>query len=109
MASEKQSFLLGILVGGVAGAIAALLYAPAEGQQTREQIKQKALDAKNRAGDAVETVKETAQKASAKTKATVEEKKAKVREAVEAGRRAAAEKRAELSGKSQDTDPKASM
>jgi gas vesicle protein len=109
MASEKQSFVLGILVGAAAGAIAALLYAPQEGQQTRDQIKQKAVDAKTRAGDAVGTVKETAQKASAKTKATVQEKKAKVREAVEAGRKAAAEKRAELFPQSQEGEAKSSM
>jgi gas vesicle protein len=109
MANEKQHFLLGILVGGVAGAIAALLYAPQEGQQTREQMKQKAIDAKQRADDAVGTVKETAQKASAKTKATLDEKKAQVRGAVEAGRRAAAEKRAELSGQTAEADAKTSM
>ncbi|MDO8684621.1 MAG: YtxH domain-containing protein [Armatimonadota bacterium] len=109
MASERQSFMLGILLGGIAGAAAALLYAPQEGKQTREQIKGKALEAKERASEAVSSAKESAEKAGAKGREYVEIKTAQVREAVQAGRKAAAEKKAELQAESKEAEHKPSI
>jgi gas vesicle protein len=42
------SFLVGFLVGGVAGAVVALLYAPQSGDDTRVQIKDKAIELKDK-------------------------------------------------------------
>jgi gas vesicle protein len=42
------SFLVGFLVGGIAGAVVALLYAPQAGEDTRGQIKEKAIELKDK-------------------------------------------------------------
>ena len=54
------SFLVGFLVGGIAGAVVALLYAPASGDETRTVIKDKAIELKDKT---VETLDETYKKA----------------------------------------------
>jgi gas vesicle protein len=54
------TFLLGFLVGGIAGAVVALLYAPATGEETRTVIKDKAIELKDKT---VETFDETYKKA----------------------------------------------
>jgi gas vesicle protein len=46
------SILLAFLMGAVAGAAVALLYAPATGRETREFLGEKAREGKDRAGDA---------------------------------------------------------
>jgi len=56
------SFLIGFLVGGLAGAVVALLYAPASGDETRTVIKDKAIELKDKT---VETLDETYKQASA--------------------------------------------
>jgi gas vesicle protein len=51
MATKKRTFknnpirlLLGLLVGGLAGVITMLLFAPQSGKQTRDQIEEKAIE-----------------------------------------------------------------
>jgi gas vesicle protein len=57
---EFGAFLLGFIVGGLTGAVAALLLAPQSGEQTRGLIKDKAIEL----GDKVQvTVEETRTKA----------------------------------------------
>ena len=46
--------LLAFLMGAVAGAVVALLYAPTSGEQTREYLGEKAREGKNRAAAAAE-------------------------------------------------------
>jgi gas vesicle protein len=46
--------LLAFLVGAVAGAAAALLYAPATGQETREYLGEKARESRERANSLAE-------------------------------------------------------
>jgi len=46
------SVLLAFLVGAVAGAAVALLYAPATGQETREFLGEKAREGRDRAAEA---------------------------------------------------------
>ena len=46
------SILLAFLLGAVAGAAVALLYAPAAGQETREFLGEKAREGRDRAADA---------------------------------------------------------
>jgi gas vesicle protein len=65
--STKQSgnFLTGVLVGGVAGAVAALLFAPQSGEETRQQIQQKAAELRDQTTSTVEnTVAQVQSKAS---------------------------------------------
>lgn len=54
------SFLIGFIVGGITGAIVALLYAPKSGEETRAVIKEKAIEL---ADITTETVEETYGKA----------------------------------------------
>src|SRR5947207_14303153 len=48
----EGSVMLSLLVGAVAGAAAALLYAPATGQETREFLGEKAREGRDRATEA---------------------------------------------------------
>jgi gas vesicle protein len=50
--------MLAFLVGAVAGAAAALLYAPATGDETREMLAQKAREARERASALAEKSKQ---------------------------------------------------
>ena len=51
---HAQAVFRGMLLGGVAGAITALLLAPQSGKETRNQIQNKVTDIRNRAGDKVD-------------------------------------------------------
>jgi len=57
--AEKREFLLGMLMGSAIGAAVALLYAPQAGDDTREVLRQKASDAKDKAAGLAEGVKST--------------------------------------------------
>lgn len=47
--SNFGSFLMGFTVGALAGAIASLLMAPQTGEETRQVIKEKAIELKEKA------------------------------------------------------------
>lgn len=47
-------FLFGFLVGGITGAVVALLYAPQSGDETRAVIKEKAIELADKTGDTLE-------------------------------------------------------
>jgi gas vesicle protein len=72
------SFVAGMLTGALIGAGLALVLAPWSGQDARDALRAKAREAANRAKDTVADISEQA------------------RSAVEAGKAAAAEQRAEL-------------
>lgn len=52
--SNASSALAGLLIGGLAGAGAALLLAPQSGKETREQIQQKTIELRDRTAETVE-------------------------------------------------------
>lgn len=52
--SESANILLAFLLGAVAGAALALLYAPSTGEQTREYLGERAREGKDRATEAAE-------------------------------------------------------
>ena len=56
------AFLVGFVIGGVAGAITALLFAPQSGEETRTLIKDKTIELHDKAS---ETVEQTLAKAEA--------------------------------------------
>jgi len=52
--NQLESFLAGLLIGGLAGAVAMLLLAPQSGEKTRTQIQQKSIELRDRAVKNVE-------------------------------------------------------
>ncbi|MCX6053968.1 MAG: YtxH domain-containing protein [Chloroflexi bacterium] len=48
------SFLIGFVVGGITGALVALLYAPQTGEETRTVIKEKAIELKDKTVDSLD-------------------------------------------------------
>ena len=115
MDNEKQGNGLAIVVaffmGGFVGAILSLLFAPIPGRQTRERIRGASVDAKERTVEAAhkarEATTEAAHKAREATRARVtnmadqsktriDEAAGSVKAAVEAGKTAFSEKKAEL-------------
>jgi len=51
---QSGMVLLAFMVGALSGAAAALLFAPASGEETREYLGQKAREGRNRAREAVD-------------------------------------------------------
>ncbi len=114
---EFGAFLLGFLVGGLTGAVAALLLAPQSGEETRTIIREKAIELRDKASDTMEEAYARAEAAAneararadelakiAKSRAeelqrrgqvVLEEQKAKIGEAIQAVRKSDAGKSAE--------------
>jgi gas vesicle protein len=82
--------MLAFLVGAVAGAAAALLYAPAPGRETREYLNEKAREGRARAAEAAAKGRE----AVAKGREAVNRSRDTVASAVERGREAYQQARA---------------
>jgi gas vesicle protein len=74
-------FLLGLVLGGAIGAIAALLYAPRRGEDTRKMIAQKSSEytevAKAKTGEVAEAIKTNATQLGERTASAVNDLKAK--------------------------------
>jgi gas vesicle protein len=64
---QLGSLLTGLLVGGLAGAVAMLMLAPQSGKKTRTKLQQKSIELRGQATDAVEAAE--AALAHARTKA----------------------------------------
>lgn len=56
--SNSGSVMLAFMLGAVAGAAVALLFAPASGEETRDYLGRKARDSRDRARDAARDVAE---------------------------------------------------
>jgi gas vesicle protein len=52
--TDFGAFLVGFIVGGLAGAATALLFAPQSGEETRAMIKDKSIELKDRAAETIE-------------------------------------------------------
>lgn len=70
------AFLIGFVVGGVAGAVAALLLAPQSGEETRALIKDKSIELRDKAAEQAEMV-------ASKTNEFADEARTRGREAIE--------------------------
>lgn len=91
------SLLLGLGIGAVVGAAAALLLAPQSGPETRRSIADATERAKTRIEELTADMKSRLEDLSRQTKELAEAVKARFAAAVEAGKEAAAEKKEELS------------
>jgi gas vesicle protein len=78
-------FLIGFVVGGVAGAVAALLLAPQSGEETRTMIKDKSIELRDKAV-------ESAGKARVKVDEYATEAKSRGKELIDSARKAVAKK-----------------
>ena len=88
-------FVSGFFFGALAGAIAALLLAPASGDETREHIKEKSIELRNRAEEmGVDT--SHLDEWRLRGQALVEEQRTRFHQAIEEGKLAAARRKEEL-------------
>jgi len=76
-------FLVGFVVGGVAGAVAALLLAPQSGEETRTMIRDKSIELREKAGQQADIV-------ASKANEYAEEARTRSKEFVEGARKAVA-------------------
>ncbi len=67
------AFLIGFTVGGLAGAVVALLFAPQSGTETRTLIKEKAIELKDVAGVKIEDAYAKAEAAAIQARTSFDE------------------------------------
>lgn len=97
MENKKESFLGGLFLGGMMGAIFAFLFTPFTGKEAREKIKSKVDEIKQQPPfDAIEDIKENTQEVISTTICSIEEGISKLQSAVEEAKKASDEKRKEL-------------
>ena len=70
---EFGAFLVGFVVGGLTGAVVALLFAPQSGEETRALIKDKSIELRDRAATSAEEVLARAEAAAAEARTRAEE------------------------------------
>ena len=78
--NEFGAFMSGLLLGGIAGAITALLLAPQSGEETRKVIVDKSLELKDMAVETVEDARQRAEKAAENARLAAQEYTQKAQE-----------------------------
>ena len=77
---EFGAFLVGFVVGGLTGAVVALLFAPQSGEETRALIKDKSIELRDRASQSAEEVLARAEELTKEAKQRAAELANEVRE-----------------------------
>ncbi|MBL8079247.1 MAG: YtxH domain-containing protein [Anaerolineales bacterium] len=70
---EFGAFLVGFVVGGLTGAVVALLFAPQSGEETRALIKDKSIELRDQASHSAEEVLARAEAVAAEARQRAEE------------------------------------
>jgi gas vesicle protein len=70
---EFGAFLVGFIVGGLSGAVVALLFAPQTGEETRALIKDKSIELRDRAQQSAEEALARAEATAAEARARADE------------------------------------
>lgn len=70
---EFGAFLVGFIVGGLTGAVVALLFAPQSGEETRALIKDKSIELRDKAQTTTEEALARAEQAAAEARARADE------------------------------------
>jgi gas vesicle protein len=70
---EFGAFLVGFIVGGLSGAVVALLFAPQTGEETRALIKDKSIELRDRAQQSTEEALARAEAAAQEARARADE------------------------------------
>lgn len=78
--NEFGAFMSGLIIGGIAGAITALLLAPQSGEETRKVIIDKSLEIKDKAVETVEDARKRAEKAAEDARRAAQEYTQKAQE-----------------------------
>ena len=94
--SNGWVMLGGLAVGALGGSMVGLMVAPRAGSDTRTALGSSATDVRDRTQELLENLRGNTETLLNSTRAAIEEKMALLNDAVEAGRRAAEYKRAEL-------------
>ncbi|MCJ7585490.1 MAG: YtxH domain-containing protein [Anaerolineales bacterium] len=91
------AFLIGFVVGGLTGAVAALLLAPQSGEETRTLLKEKSIELRDKASQSAEEALARAEATAAEARANYEklaqEVKTRGGEVIEATKKAISRKR----------------
>ncbi|HDN04745.1 MAG TPA: hypothetical protein ENF27_02255 [Chloroflexi bacterium] len=77
---EFGAFMSGLLLGGIAGAITALLFAPQSGEETRKVIIEKGIEIKDKALETVDEARLRAEKAAEDARVAAQEYTQKLQE-----------------------------
>jgi len=70
---EFGAFLVGFIVGGLTGAVAALLFAPQSGEETRAVIKERSIELRDKAAEEAEAAWKRAEAAAIEARDKAEE------------------------------------
>ena len=70
---EFGAFLVGFIVGGLTGAVAALLFAPQSGEETRAVIRERSIELRDRATEEAEAAWKRAEEATLEARKRSEE------------------------------------
>ena len=70
---EFGAFLVGFIVGGLTGAVAALLFAPQSGEETRAVIKERSIELRDKATEEAEAAWKRAETAALEARDRAEE------------------------------------
>ena len=70
---EFGAFLIGFIVGGLTGAVTALLLAPQSGEQTRTLIKEKSFELRDKASETIDDAYAQAEAAAIEARARFDE------------------------------------
>ena len=90
--SVVLNFLAGMGLGALIGAATALLLAPKSGRETREDIKTAADELRTKADKVIHDLSESGDELVKKSKEILESTKAKVQQAIDAGKQAVSKK-----------------
>ena len=94
--SRGAEFLAGLIIGGFIGAAVGLLLAPQPGEEPRAELRDKGIELKERVVEISEEARRKAEQWQEEGRTAFETQKARVEEAVEEGKKAAAKKKKEL-------------
>src|SRR4030042_3172605 len=94
--SGSGEFVAGFLVGALAGAAMALLFAPVTGEEMRGQLREKGIELKSRAEDLSQEASKRAEDLRARGEGLLQEQRSRLQEAIDEGKQAAARKGEEL-------------
>lgn len=76
---EFGAFLVGFVVGGLTGAVVALLFAPQSGEETRALIKDKSIELRDQASQSAEELLARAESAASEARTRAEDLAKEVR------------------------------